>query len=796
MSHPPALPAALRERCRSLQDAPTAPDGEFVLYWCHHAARDHQNPALEAALHMGQTLGLPVLVYQGLGGRHRFNSDRHHTFILEGARSLRQALHARDIRHVFWLGEDPAAPSPLSTLARRAALVVVEDYPAPPFPAWTADLVRQVSTPVWALDCCCIVPMQSVKERHDRAFRFRQRTEHEFQQRLLEDWPEAAPSVGYFQGELGFADTDLATPLAELLARCDIDHSIGPVPHTPGGMEAGYHRWEAFKQHGLRHYANRRNDAADPDGVSRMSAYLHHGMVSPLRLAQEAQAVGGKGAEKFLDELLIWRELAHNFCYHTFNPESLNALPTWARETLQKHRRDPRPALYSWEQLARGQTGDALWDAAQRSLLIHGELHNNLRMTWAKAILNWTDSPERALEILIDLNHRYALDGNDPNSYGGLLWALGGFDRPFSPEKPVTGTVRPRDTRSHARRLDMPRYQALSGRPALHPAPRVAVVGAGIAGLMAARTLTDHGLAVQVFDKARGVSGRAATRRDGERRFDHGAQYFTARDPRLQPYVASWREQGLVAPWQGSIAVARDGHITLKTDNPERLVGVPGMSALGKHLASDLNLTLRTRIQRLHRDDQQWQLHSEDGQVFGPFEVLLLAIPADQAQPLLSVAPDLAAQVAQVPLDPCWTLMVEFASPTGIPADGLFCHDSWLSWAARNSSKPGRPGTEQWVLHATSEWSRQHLEDAPEAVLDTLLGEFFRVSACAPVDLTSHQAHRWRYARTDTPLTVGCLWNTELALGVGGDWCHGSRVEGSFLSGMALAGRVLSRELV
>ena len=244
---------------------------------------------------------------------------------------------------------------------------------------------------------------------------------------------------------------------------------------SPGGSTAGYHRWEQFKRHGLQNYARTRNDAAVafPAGVSRMSAYLHHGQVSPFRIAREAASAKAEGADKFLDEMLIWRELAHNFCFYHRLPGAIDALPAWAAKTLADHRRDLRQSVYTWEQMARATTGDPLWDAAQKSLLIHGELHNNLRMTWGKAILQWTRSPEEALQMMIDLNHRYALDGSDPNSYGGILWCLGLFDRPFQSEKPVIGTLRPRSTRSHAARLDLRKYTAsffsTAGSPPVEP---------------------------------------------------------------------------------------------------------------------------------------------------------------------------------------------------------------------------------------------------------------------------------------------------------------------------------------
>ena len=136
-----------------------------------------------------------------------------------------------------------------------------------------------------------------------------------------------------------------------------------------------------------------------------------------------------------------WRELAWHFCHHTRDVDSTAAIPGWARETLERHREDERERTLSWAELFHAEAGDSLWDAMQRSLLRHGELHNNLRMTWGKAVLGWTPDGETALAHLLDLNHRLALDGRDPSSYGGILWCLGQFDRPFEPEERVIGTV-------------------------------------------------------------------------------------------------------------------------------------------------------------------------------------------------------------------------------------------------------------------------------------------------------------------------------------------------------------------
>ncbi|MBR9985906.1 MAG: NAD(P)-binding protein, partial [Desulfosarcina sp.] len=599
------LPQHLSERTRVLNGQPVAENGAFVLYWMHHAVRGHENPALDTALWVADRLKLPALVYQGLGGCHPYNSDRHHTFILEGAQDVEKELTCRGVSYCFYLAEEPEDPTPLGGLINRAALTLTEEFPAPPFNRWTESLAVTASCPFWAVDTACILPMQRLEKPFARAFQFRKATWESYQQRMTQVYKPSAVTVRPFRGPLGFDTLDLASAdIASCCARCHIDHTVGPVPHTRGGSEAGYKRWEQFEQHGLSDYAETRNDAAIPfpSGVSRMSAYLHHGHVSPFRIVRQAALSTTRGAEKYLDEILIWRELGHHFCFHHGSPETLDVLPAWAQEALDNHRQDPREAVYTWEALARAQTGDPLWDAAQKSLLIHGELHNNLRMTWGKALLQWTRTPQEALQRMIDLNHRFALDGGDPNSYAGILWCLGLFDRPFAPSRPVIGTIRPRSTRSHAGRLNIKRYTDRVSRPAGGNPLRVAVIGAGFSGLVAARTLTDHGHRVRVFEKAREPGGRMATRRLASFAFDHGAQYFTTRDERFKRWVDSWRVTGVVRRWEGRIGVLRAGAIFKEHRRHDRLVGVPGMSTLASHLAQDLDVRLNTPIRHLRKD--------------------------------------------------------------------------------------------------------------------------------------------------------------------------------------------------
>lgn len=785
------LPDALRPRATALNARDCDPDGRFVLYWMRTALRAHENPALDAAVELANVLGVPVLIYQGLSERYPFASDRHHRFILEGARDVQAECAARGLQHVFHLERPGARGDHLRSLAAGAAAVITESFPWAPIRAWTRTVAEAAPVGMAGIDAACLVAMPRVPaDARDRAFRFRSATA-ELREAALAATPfDPEPQVRGPLPELPFAPLELAgADLGELVAACEIDHGIGPVPHTVGGSRAGYARWQAFRDGALRRYDALRNDPL-ADGVSRLSPYLHYGMVAPMRIAREARDRDGRGAGKFLDELLVWREMAWAWCFHNRDHDSLTALPDWARETLAAHAADPRPALHDEETLARGRTGDALWDAAQRSLLIHGELHNNLRMTWGKMIPQWSADPASALARLFDLNHRYALDGRDPNSCGGLLWCLGGFDRPFDPPRPVLGRVRPRDTASHARRLDVDAYAARVGRPAHDAPPRVAVLGAGLGGLLAARTLADHGWPVTAFDKGRRPGGRLATRTSRGapgQAFDHGAPVLDLTDPRLQRHLRGWRERGLIRPWP----------------EPEgtRFAVVGGAAALGAHLAEDLDLHVDCRITQLARTDGLWWLTDEHGEAHGPFEALVLNAPPAQGAALLHTVADdaaraLATALAAVDMVPGWTAMVQAPGAASTSALRVPEHGD-IALLIDESRRPegGRSGC--FTAHASDAFARAHLDDTPETVaallapaLSDLLG-----GSLAAADL---RCHRWRYARAPQDAAGIPTWHPQLALALCGDWTavqgHAG-AERAWLSGIAAAGRLLGADL-
>lgn len=795
-----SLPDSLKERAR-FKNTDQLPDeelkGEFVLYWMRTAVRTDENPALDIARLIASESNRPLLVYHWISEHYDFASDRHHTFMLEGARDVQQQMADLNLCYAFYLSAEGHGEGHLESLANRASCVVTEEMPTDPERRFLDTLESRTSTPIICADTACIAPMKTLNRAYTRAFEFRDATKKSYEERLNQEWPEVRVSNLTFDFDsLPFIPLDLQKEcISDLVSQCQIDHSIGPVVDTPGGSTAGYQRWNDFKGQGLRNYAKQRNNAL-LDGVSRMSAYLHYGMVSPFRIAREAAEIKSGSSDKYLDELLVWRELAYTFCFHRADHDQWSAIPDWAQQTLESHTNDARPKLYSWEELARGETDDALWNAAQKSLLRQGELHNNVRMTWGKAILNWTRSPQEALSMMIDLNHRYALDGRDPASFGGILWCLGQFDRPFEPEKRIIGKVRGRTTQSHAERLDTKKYSEKVTAPRFEPIPRVAVVGAGISGLFAARTLADHGLKVTIFEKSRGVGGRMASRRvDGESRFDHGAQYFTARDARFQRYVDSWLKQGIVAPWPDSkqrIVVLKDGSIASESKSQNRFVAVPAMNSICKHLSAGLSIQKQTRVAHVQRSNDGIDLFSENDTRLGTFDRLVVSAPAGQAAELLSNFPALAQPISQIEMAECFAAMVSFAHPITDRWVGAFLHDSFLTWAARNSTKPNRNHElENLVLHADPEWTMKHWEDDPEKVAFQMLNEFWRVSGIESQPTLHLQGHRWKFAIANAESSQGCFFEKEPGIVACGDWANGSRVEGAFLSGMSAAGRIL-----
>lgn len=474
-------------RIRSANDRSVEPRGEHVLYWMIASRRSRYNFGLQRAVERARELERPLIVLEPLRCGYPWASARLHRFVIDGMVDNARRLGESGITyHPYVEPEAGHGKGLVAALAARACLVVTDDYPCFFLPRMVAAAARLAPVLVEQVDSNGILPLRAAERVFTTARSFRIWLQKVLRPHLDEP-PEADPLAGARLPAGSFprliarrwpaASRALLAGDPTALAALPIDPSVGPSPLT-GGAAAGEQALARFVARGLDRYLDDR-DHPDAEGTSGLSPYLHFGHVSahdifariarrerwtPARLAADA---GGSragfwgmspAAEAFVEQLVTWREVGFNMCAFQRDFSQYDSLPAWALKTLAKHAADPRNTVYSLEELAAARTHDEVWNAAQRQLVREGRLHNYMRMLWGKKILEWSPSPEEGLEVMIELNNRYALDGRDPSSYSGIFWVLGRYDRAWGPERPIYGTVRYMSSASAARKLHLKRY--------------------------------------------------------------------------------------------------------------------------------------------------------------------------------------------------------------------------------------------------------------------------------------------------------------------------------------------------
>lgn len=459
-------------------------NGRYVLYWMQLYRRLDHNHALNHAAARAAELKVPLVVYEGLKLGYPWASWRLHAFILQGMQANRQAAARLGLN--YWpFVETPASPGRglLRRLAADAALIVTDDFPAFIIPEQTAALAARTDTPVLAVDGNCVVPLALLGAPVLAAAHLRHRLHRHF----ATAWRHRAathPRLGKSicrPVDPPFKIWD-ADDVDRFLATLPLDRTVPPLADRTGGAPAARKRLREFVTKRLRRFAEHRSEPASPERcpASGLSPYLHFGHISIEEVVarvlesvdwkpdQLSRCAAGKrqgffcedaNVNSFLDEALTWRDTG--FLWHWHRRADVakleTALPAWAVATLSAHAGDARDPLYSAAELEAGATHDPLWNAAQRELVATGTIHNYLRMLWGKKIIEWTESPERAYQILVHLNNKYALDGRNPNSYSGILWCFGLFDHPWQ-ERKIFGKVRYMSSENTARKFDLTEY--------------------------------------------------------------------------------------------------------------------------------------------------------------------------------------------------------------------------------------------------------------------------------------------------------------------------------------------------
>jgi deoxyribodipyrimidine photo-lyase len=475
-------------RVRALNDGHVVKTGDFVLYWMVANRRLSWNFSLQRAVQHAERLGKPLLILEALRCGYQWASDRIHRFVLQGMADNCATAAKTNSRYMAYVEpEHGAGTGLLELLAAKSCVVVTDDFPCFFLPRMMKAVASKLPVLLEAVDSNGLLPLRASDRVFTTAHSFRRFLQKELPKYML-DLPDPDPlseaKIPRFDrlprgtsNRWPEASGELLTATPQALSELPIDHNVRPAAFD-GGTDAATNAVNVFVDARLSRYADDRNQLGH-DASSGLSPYLHFGHVSAhevfARIIQREQwsethlASTTRGsregwwgmtpeAEGFLDQLITWRELGYNMCSKRDDYDRYESLPDWARTTMELHEKDVRPNIYSLDQLDAAETHDELWNAAQNQLVMEGRMHNYLRMLWGKKILEWSTTPRAALQVLIELNNRYAVDGRNPNSYSGIFWCLGRYDRAWGPERPIFGKIRYMSSDNTARKLNVKGY--------------------------------------------------------------------------------------------------------------------------------------------------------------------------------------------------------------------------------------------------------------------------------------------------------------------------------------------------
>ncbi len=454
----PAELAALADQPRVLVRRGGWPrkDGKCVIYWMQRAVRAVDNPALDVAIAAANHLGVPVVIYFGVIPNYPNANLRHYHFLQQGLRDAAEDAAERGIGFIV-----RRAPETLARFLEEigAALLIGDENPCREPERWRRVVARRIDIPYWTVDADVVVPSRVFNRSFALLHHFRPRLQAELPKFLVA--PKRIEPQHPWKQSKAVACFSLSKDIAAGFTK--LDRTIRPADTFTGGTRSAMKRLRAFIANDLAAYDENRNHP-ELAGTSRLSPYLHFGNIGPLTIAlavekaASAAKISSITKERFLEQLIGWRELAVLFVRHEPNYDTWECAAPWARKTLLEHAADPRPWRYTFAQLERAETHDELWNAAQREMVATGWMHNTMRMYWAKKILEWAPDPAAAFDWAVILNDRYELDGRDPNGYAGIAWAIvGKLDRPWF-NRPVFGLVRPMTGASMAKKFDAAQY--------------------------------------------------------------------------------------------------------------------------------------------------------------------------------------------------------------------------------------------------------------------------------------------------------------------------------------------------
>ncbi|MEJ2103489.1 MAG: deoxyribodipyrimidine photo-lyase, partial [Ignavibacteriaceae bacterium] len=420
-----------------------------VIYWMSRDQRAHDNWALLFAQKLAKEKNTLLMVIFNLVQDFLEATIRQYGFMLKGLNQVETELRKYNIPFYLLVGK-PEIQIPRFIRENNASILVADFDPLKIKRIWKRDVAKKINIPFYEVDAHNIVPCLYVSDKTEfAAYTIRPKIQKNLPE-FLDDFPKLKKM------KTNSALKDEKINWEKITKSLKVNKKVKEVDWIKPGEQEAVKMLKDFLENRFTRYAEERNDP-NKNVVSNLSPYLHFGQISAQRVALTVNQFYPKNpsAEAFLEELIVRRELSDNFCY--FNPkyDSFGGFHDWAKDTLNKHRKDKREFIYSLEEFENAQTHEDLWNAAQSELVVKGKMHGYMRMYWAKKILEWSKSPEEALKTAIYLNDKYELDGRDPNGYTGCAWSIGGVhDRAWT-ERPVFGKIRYMNRNGAARKFDI-----------------------------------------------------------------------------------------------------------------------------------------------------------------------------------------------------------------------------------------------------------------------------------------------------------------------------------------------------
>lgn len=419
-------------------------DGYFV-YWMQSSQRVEYNLALNYTIKKANEYNRDILVVFVLTDYPEANF-RHYDFMVQGLEEISKKLEDKSIRFVV-LNGDPVEQ--IKKISKKSSLMVTDRGYLKHLIAWREDISKKVDVPFVQVEDNVLLPVEMVSDKEE----YTAATLRRKYNKILEEFDETIEYHDY-NGDYvqeNFDEIDLSNYKKYL----DLDETV-KFTKFKGGHDEGIKIFKDFLNKKIEKYSEMRNDPVF-DYQSNISPYLHFGMISPIEINDLLKNYSGEGKDDFFEETFVRRELAKNFCYYNKNYDNFDCITGWARETLKEHEKDEREFIYSFEEFENAETHDEYWNAAQTEMVKTGKMHGYMRMYWAKKVLEWTESPEKAYDFLIKLNNKYELDGRDENGYTGVAWTFGKHDRAWT-ERNVFGKTRYMNANGLKRKFDIDKY--------------------------------------------------------------------------------------------------------------------------------------------------------------------------------------------------------------------------------------------------------------------------------------------------------------------------------------------------